>query len=387
MDKDAEAILKEILGENALKSKLAKLLGEKEYTLYDDLMVENANMFYALRTGDIEAFKNMLHKREEEGMADIEAYAEALEQMHIISTRFYVQGIDITLAMREKIYKDECFDSDIISDSGTLIKSIRTYENICFANYMKSRKSAYSEEDAEKYRAYLNLARQLNSYDGESSTSTCNDNFLGFRRLVEQLIDARKKCTIYASFTGANLTKAKRKLLNKETITYEQELEIAEELIENYVEARFGLYTPSDEELYKDLCSDPTPMRKRIEEKFVTNYLEQCGLDRHMYKNYVNGTTRLPTKKFLIALGIFCEPYSVLDKNTPKEYAFRENLEKFMNQNGQSIKSCFDTITEFDNMTDADLCYLLDSGISMEMLAYMLKNFAKAGKDIKAKTT
>ena len=105
-----------------------------------------------------------------------------------------------------------------------------------------------------------------------------------------------------------------------------------------------------------------------------------------MYKNYVNGATRLPTKKFLIALGIFCEPYCNLEDRKAKEVALCKNLEQFMNQNGQSVKSHFDTITEFDNMTDSDLRYLIDSGISMEMLAYMLKNFAKAGKDIKKKS-
>ena len=365
-------------------SQLQALLGN-EYTVYDDLMAENADMFYALRTGDIETFKNILLKRREDGMADTKAYAEALEQMHTISTRFYVQGIDITLAMREKIYRDECFQHDL--DGEHIVKYIRKYENICFANYLKSRQSAYKEKDVEHYQEYLRLVNQLNSYDGKNSTKkVAEDNFIAFRKMVEQVISARKKCTIYASFTGANLSKATRKWLNKETITYEQELAISEELIKNYVEARFGLYEPSETELYRDLCVDPTPLRKSIEEKFVTNYLEQCGLDRHMYKNYVNGATRLPTKKFLIALGIFCEPYCNLEDRKAKEVALCKNLEQFMNQNGQSVKSHFDTITEFDNMTDSDLRYLIDSGISMEMLAYMLKNFAKAGKDIKKKS-
>ena len=73
-----------------------------------------------------------------------------------------------------------------------------------------------------------------------------------------------------------------------------------------------------------------------VSEKFLSNFLEQCGISRERYKTYKSGTVSVPTKKFVIALGLFCEPFCNLFKLEDSNCTIMENLETFMNQHAMS---------------------------------------------------
>lgn len=353
--------------------------------IYSSLMTDNAKLFHIIRTGTEEEIRSQILRNHQNAMRNIEEYALALEKQHIVGTKFYVQGIDITLAMREKIYKDEYhLGKDYAED---VVDAIELYEKECFEDYLRCQMGTPHQKH-KNYSDYIALAKEVNKYIGViNSKEAYKENVIEFRNLVKELVNARKKCAPIASFTKRCVPEDKQYLLNQETLTYDGALELAEIVIDNCVALTYGDDTAWLNEIYRELFESSTPLRTEIQEKFVTNHLEQCGLDRHMYKTYMGGSVYVPNKKFLIALGIFCEPYTDLYDKTKHKLGIANNLEAFMNQNSQSIKSNFATVTEFDNLLDSQLLYLIEDGLSLDMLAYMLKNFAKAGKDIKKLAT
>lgn len=358
--------------------------------IYKDLMVENAILFDAIRKGTTNEIKALLKNRHEDSVRSSVGYALALAKMQIVSTRYYVQGIDITEAMREKIYKDEYHINSGFGEE--VIEAIHKYEDMCFKEYLSCAIGIPSEDD-KGYMAYINAVKAVNSYKGEvDSERLFEDNMMAFRALVKDLIVARKKCALIANFTIRCVPEDKQDLLNQENLTYEGALELAEIVINNCVAINYGDLGATESDMTHELFENPTPMREEIQEKFVTKHLKNCGLNTDVYKEYISGKVYVTNKKFLISLGIFLEPYIYLDMKRCRDndydkdsIALRDNLECFMNQNGQSVNSQFATITECDNMLDGDICYLADIGLSVEMLAYMLKNYAKSSKDIKKK--
>lgn len=84
-----------------------------------------------------------------------------------------------------------------------------------------------------------------------------------------------------------------------------------------------------------------------------------------------------------MAIGLFCEPYCNLEDTDDIELAIVENLERFMNQNSLSVKSSYATITEFDSLGDEEFLYLVEDGLTIDVLAYMLRNFARTERDFK----
>ena len=367
---------------------------EEKITKYDDkiqnyidLMVENAEKFYTIRTGNAEEIRDMFKRKKQTSMSGTFGFGYTVAMANLVSTRFYVNEIDITLAMREKIYKDRYHIGK--PNGEKLIDSLVLYENKLFEEFIEYCVSGNTPEYEEHgFIEYVDLARQVNGYIGEiGSTKAFSDNVTAFRKLVKEFVNARKKCGLCATFTSTYVSDVRKPWLNKEVITYDEALEIAEEIIDNYVWLRYGDEEIDEESLVDELCLEETPLKDEIQEKFVTNFIEQCGLNREMYKTYMNGSVYVPNKKFLIALGLFCEPWCDVEDRTNRDLAMTTNLEKFLNQNSFSIKSLFGTVTEYDNMLDNELLYLIEDGLSMDMLAYMLKHFAKTGKDIKKLTT
>lgn len=361
---------------------------KKGNVLYQKLMVQNAERFHTIRTGSKEEIKMMFLSQREKSLRNEAGYAIALQKMQLVSTRFYVQGIDITLAMREKIYKDKYH---LNSDGGKfLVKSLELAEKDLLKEYLCCRIGMPTENDIMGYEHYLECARKVNEYLGEPCPQEAYiENVQAFRKLVKELVNARKKCGLCASFTSTYVSDINKPWLNQEVLTYEKALEIAEDIIDNYAQLRYGKAgvkiedCVDEESLVDELCLEETPLHEEIQEKFITKFIEQCGLNREMYKTYMSGSVYVPNKKFLIALGLFCEPWCDMESKDCEELAMIGNLEQFLNQNSFSIMSLFGTVSDYDNMLDEQLRYLIEDGLSLDMLAYMLKHFAKTGKDIK----
>ena len=356
---------------------------DDEIQSYIDLMVENAEKFYTIRTGNAEEIRDMFKRKKQTSMSGTFGFGYTAAMVNLVSTRFYVNEIDITLAMREKIYKDRYHKGK--ENSQKLVDSIVLYENRLFEEFIEYCVNGNTPEYEEHgFIDYIDLARKVNGYIGEiGSTQAFSDNVTAFRKLVKEFVNARKKCGLCATFTSTYVSETRKPWLNKEVITYDEALEIAEEIIDNYICLRYGEEEIDEESLVDELCLEETPLKDEIQEKFITNFIEQCGLNREMYKTYMSGSVYVPNKKLLIALGLFCEPWCDIENRGNRDLVMTANLEKFLNQNSFSIKSLFGTVSEYDNMLDNELLYLIEDGLNLDMLAYMLKHFAKTGKDIK----
>ena len=343
------------------------------------LIKENVSIDKAMRDGDMVELEKLLRARKEQ-LIKANGYAFTLDWLHLIGTRYYIHGIDITNAMRQVLYLEKYhYKSQFSNDFFSYIQEI---EEQNFDNYIECalNTSSCRNYDDKGYRDYLDLVQAVNEYAGEVySPKLYEENIKGFRSLVDKLVKSKKKCVSIANFTKKFIPKEKWVLLNKDTLTYEEATSIARDIIDNCEEICDRSRGFSWEDHVEKIVAYDSKQVKEIREKFLSNFLEQCGISRERYKTYKNGTVYVPTKKFVIALGLFCEPFCNLYKLEDSNCEIMSNLETFMNQHAMSLKSLYATITEFDNMTDNDLVYLLEDGLSPDMLAFMLKNYAQKG--------
>lgn len=195
-----------------------------------------------------------------------------------------------------------------------------------------------------------------------------------------------------ANFTKKYIPKENWNLLEKSKLTYEDALELAENVIDNIDQISYqekGNVTSlmengvDEDEVIEIVYEDSSKMRTQVMERYITNFLEQSGVDRRIYTKYMKNPLYQPNKKLALAIGLFCEPYCNLEDTDDIELAIVENLERFMNQNSLSVKSSYATITEFDSLGDEEFLYLVEDGLTIDVLAYMLRNFARTERDFK----
>lgn len=343
------------------------------------LIKENVSIYEAMRDGDTKEVTKLLRARKEH-FKNSDGYAFALDWLHLIGTRYYIQGIDITNAMRQILYLEKYHEKEQFTYD--FFNYILEKEEENFDKYIECalNTSSCREYDEKGYRDYLDLVQEVNEYTGEVySPKLYEQNIKGFRSLVDQLVKSKKKCVTIANFTKKFIPREKWTFLNKETFTYEEATSIARHIVDNCEDICDKSRGFTWEEHANRIIAWDTKQVKEIREKFLSNFMEQCGISSERYKTYKKGTVYTPTKKFVIVLGLFCEPFCNLFKLEDSNCTIMENLETFMNQHAMSLKSLCATITEFDNMTDNDLVYLLEDGLSPDMLAFMLKNYAKKG--------
>lgn len=85
----------------------------------------------------------------------------------------------------------------------------------------------------------------------------------------------------------------------------------------------------------------------------------------------------------MFAMGMYSEPYANYDDDDAEcESVIKQHMETFMNQNGQSICSQYATISEFDDLMDADIVLHLEDGVPEDAIAYMLKYFGKTKRKV-----
>lgn len=343
------------------------------------LIEENVSIYEAMRDGDTKEVTKLLRARKER-FKNSDGYAFALDWLHLIGTRYYIQGIDITDAMRQVLYLEKYHHKNQFTFD--FFYYMQEIEEKNFDSYIECalNTSSCRNYDDKGYRDYLDLVQRVNEYAGEVySPKLYEENIKGFRSLVDQLVKSKKKCVTIANFTKKFIPREEWDLLTQETLTYEEATRMARKIIDNCESICEKSPAFSWEDHVERIVSRETRQVKEIKEKFLSNFLEQCGINRERYKTYKSGTVSVPTKKFVIALGLFCEPFCNLFKLEDSNCTIMENLETFMNQHAMSLKSLCATITEFDNMTDNDLVYLLEDGLSPDMLAFMLKNYAQKG--------
>lgn len=343
------------------------------------LIKENVSIYKAMRDGDTTEVKKLLHARKEH-LKNSAGYAFALDWLHLIGTRYYIQGIDITDAMRQVLYLEKYHHKSQFSFG--FFYYIEEIEEKNFDSYIDCalNTSSCRDYDEKGYRDYLDLVQKVNEYAGEVySPKLYEENIKGFRSLVDQLVKSKKKCVTIANFTKKFIPREEWDSLTQETLTFEKATYWARKIIDNCEAVCEKSPAFSWEDHVERIVSRETRQVKEIKEKFLSNFLEQCGISRERYKTYKNGTVYVPTKKFVIALGLFCEPFCNLYKLEDSNCEILGNLETFMNQHAMSLNSLCATITEFDTMTDVELKYLLEDGLGPDMLAFMLKNYAKKG--------
>ena len=235
------------------------------------------------------------------------------------------------------------------------------------------------------------MAKEVNDFIGSfDSDVPYFENPQEFRALVKELIEARKNCMLVANFTKRCVSKENKSKLNAR-MTYEEALDIARDIIDNIANVTYGdvsLKRGKDEdtsEIIDTIYKDESKQRSQIMEKFITNFLSQAGVDRRLYTKYMSNPLYLPNKKLALAIGLFCEPYANLEGKDDRELAIVENLERFMNQNSLSLHSYFATVTEYDSLTDEEFLGFVQDGLTLDVLAYILKHYARTEKDFPKK--
>lgn len=366
------------------------ILKDNVKTLYPDIQYDNANTLHILRNGTEDEIKQHFKKMKENELYRSPYFSYAMEKLNLIGTRFYIEQVDITSAMREVIYKNGYKEDDDLWK--VYLEAIKKQENDCFNDYLLCL-IGETPKEYSAFTTYIQLAKEVNNYAGvPDSAYPYEDNPREFRKLVKRLIEARKKCMQVVTFTVSNISEKNEYLIN-ENLSYENALMIAEDIIDHIesigylkgslkvdkeddiIDARDALYSSDNSE----------DLKTCVMEKFCTNFIGQTGQDRRLYSKYYEDPLYIPYKKLALAIGLFCEPYINLEDQDDIEPAFAENLERFMNQNSYSIESYFATITEFDVMTDEDFLNLVRYGLSLDLLAYMLKHYAKTERNLPKK--
>ena len=75
------------------------------------LIKENVSIYEAMRDGDTKEVTKLLRARKEH-FKNSDGYAFALDWLHLIGTRYYIQGIDITNAMRQILYLEKYHEKE-----------------------------------------------------------------------------------------------------------------------------------------------------------------------------------------------------------------------------------------------------------------------------------
>lgn len=364
--------------------------------LYEDLMYQNAKDFKEIRQKGFADVKTYLKQRMENNSEKyIDGYAYALDWVNIISPRYYIQGVDITLAMREKIYLS---DGSGTNESWELVKeALREYETECFKEYVSCIIGVPSKPNSA-YDEYVRCVKNMNEFLGVLNAEEPQvENVRAFRALVKQTVLARKKCQVIVSFTTKVIPVEKRAAYNKKTLTFEEALDICDDIIGNIEKIAYAKKGQSlvdvgfDKEDVIDMLAiggvndeeEPKGVKAGILENFPSNFMEQCGVERRTYNKYMGQDGYEPYKKLCIAIGLFVEPYADLSSSHSSKACILENLECFMNQNSFSVNSKFATITGYDVLMDENLRYMLEDGLSLDVIAFMLRNFAGTLKDHK----
>lgn len=367
-------------------------------TLYEEIMYQNAEAFRTLRTGNYADAKAYLKEYRESVSVqkDFKGFSFALDWINLISPRYYIQGVDITLAMREKIWLDDYAKDD--GNWSLFKKAVKEYEFKCFQDYMNCIVGQPPNTHTEYYD-YLCSVREVNEYLGEAGTENPQvDNAKAFRLLVKRALDDRKKCQIVVNFTNRFIPIEKRVAYSKETLTLDDALELCEEIIDNIdcieysskskKKRSFQEMDVNEADIINTLVHDAEDdileeqgLRSQIMDSFVTNFLEHCGVSRRIYSKYFKDEGYFPDKKLCLAMGIFLEPYTDLSKEQSADPRIADNLECFMNQNYLSIKSKFGTVSELDILLDYDVLCMLEDGLSTDVIAFMLNTYARTEKD------
>lgn len=366
--------------------------------LYEEMMFQNAEAFRLLRTAGYEDAKQYLKKRRESnGEQYITGYSFAMDWINLISPRYYIQGVDITLAMREKIYLDEYAGVD--ENWNLFKKAIRDYEFECFKDYMLCVVEQPPNTHTEYYD-YLHCVKEVNEFLGVVGADTPqSDNVKKFRELVKAALDKRKHCQVVVNFTNRVIPIEKRAAYSKETLAFDEALEICEVIIDNIdcieyaskdrKKRSFKEMGVDEEEIINSLVHDEQDdmaeeqgLRRQIMDSFVTNFLERCGVSRRIYSKYFKDEGYFPNKKLCLGMGLFLEPYTDLSREQSADSNILNNVECFMNQNCLSMKSRFATVSEWDTLLDYDVMCMLEDGLSIDVIAFMLHSYAKTEKDL-----
>ena len=363
--------------------------------LYEDIVYQNAKDFKELRESNFaDAMKYLKKRAENNSEKYVEGYAYVMDWVNLISPRYYIQGVDITLAMREKLFLDEEENESI-----ELVKeAIREYEIECFNDYLNCLIGQPTKKESV-YEEYLQCIKKVNTFPGiPNAVEPQKENPKAFRELVKQALNARKKCQVVVSFTNIVIPPETRVAYNKKTLTYDEALDICQDIIDNVSKIAYTKKGQSlidagvDADEVKDMLvyggidyNEQTGkgLKNKIMENFPTNFLDQCGVLRRIYNKYFKNEDYFPNKKFALALGLFLEPYSDLSNRKSKEVCIWENLERFMNQNCLSVNSSFSTVTEYDVLLDDDIKMMLQDGLPVDAIAFLLNNYAKTLKDSK----
>lgn len=364
-------------------------------SLYEDIVYQNAKDFKELRESNFaDAMKYLKQRAENNSEKYIEGYAYVMDWVNLISPRYYIQGVDITLAMREKLFLDEEENESI-----ELVKeAIREYEIECFNDYLNCLIGQPTKKESV-YEEYLQCIKKVNTFPGiPNAVEPQKENPKAFRELVKQALNARKKCQVVVSFTNIVIPPEKRRAYNKKTLIYDEALDICQDIIDNVskiaytkkgqslIDAGVDADDVKDMLVYGGIDYDEQTgkgLKNKIMENFPTNFLDQCGVLRRIYNKYFQHEEYFPNKKFALALGLFLEPYSDLSNRKSKEVCIWENLERFMNQNCLSVNSSFSTVTEYDVLLDDDIKMMLQDGLPVDAIAFLLNNYAKTLKDSK----
>ena len=369
------------MGEEKIMTRCEKLTNEA-IEIYKDLLTENISILKIIREGNAGEIKKALKQWKQDSITCMDAYPYALDMMNLCSTKFFVQGIDITNAMREVVYLDD-YGAYYNTNWEEVLGQIQNYEQECFREYMccvMGEKSS-KKEPVRNYKHYLELVRKVNTFKGVSSKQPHIDNPKALRNLVHELVEEKKKCMLIANFTINCIPQEHRPYLNKSTITYEQALIIARDVIDNVEKTFRALDSFTESDVIGEVVDGSSKLCKQVDARFVTNYIESAGVDRRLYTKYLNNPSYMPDKKLVLVLGIFCEPFCNINNPLATQMGIELYLEQFMNQHSFSMKSQCSTITEYDVMTDRDFLNLIKDGVSVEILAYMLNNYARTKKD------
>jgi len=368
---------------------LEELLHEVNEILYKDMCDENFTTMDMLRNGTNEEIEDYFKKlKREEILRSSFAYNYALEKANLIRARYYVQGIDITSAMREKIYTDYGTDNESWS---TFQDYIKEYEDDRFKLYM-SCVFGEPESGSEDFQGYFEALKQIHEYLGQDTENTFEDNNKEFRALVEKVIKARTQCMTIVNFTSKFIPPQERFLLENKTITYNEALEIAEYVIDNIDKVASKKNCKprnivddfiTDDEIIMRVITDKSGLRRQIMERSLKRFLEHAGVLPESYKNYKKNPKYTPSKKQVLALALYCEP--CFDTTGKKPLVQLDYIEKFMNQHSYTLKSTFSTLTPYDVLRDDDVITLIEDGVTVEVLCYILKHFAGTRKDSKKK--
>lgn len=361
---------------------------EDALELYEKSLIEYVNFSRLARTGDEKEIQKYIKRLKQDNKKSENGFALAMDWINIISPRYYIDGVDITEAMREFLVTE---DMSAYTDWNDIYEELREYEIEHIKAYSMACRGL--GEEGSIYDQYIKCVKELNSFYGMRNASR-KENVAAFRELVEKTIEAKKKCQIVINFTSSMIPMEVRKTYTEQSLTYEDAYETCQEIISNVRMIFHGTTDASLSEMFvgaKDLLEDksnrsPQPNNgvNRIMKYSVLKYLEACGVTTKLYTKYTNVMKfpkYLPNKKLVLALAAYCQPYCKISGKADKECHIGEHVECFMNQHGLTLNSFFETVSEYDEMTDEDAKMLLEDGLPVDSFAFMLKTFARTEKD------